>query len=189
MEIHWLVLTGGAGSRLGQDKASTSIEGSTLIERALNILEVVDPASSVSVVGPERSGGPAAAVVSMLPECNAGFIGVFAVDMPLAGAAIKELMVTASESASESTATAAGWVPVDENGRRQWLCALYRREALRDAASGQEWMGRGFYELVGSLPTVEVEVSAGASLIDVDTPADLQRARELIRANLEASDG
>lgn len=175
MEIHWLVLAGGAGSRLGQDKASTSLHGTTLVELAVTTLEDVDPAA-VSIVGPERPGGPAAAVVSVLGECHEEFVGVYAVDMPFAASAVVQVIGSATEEPA-----ADAWVPVDEAGRRQWLCAVYRADALRSAASGREWTDRAFHSLAAPLAVVEVAVPEGTSLLDVDTPADLKRARDLVR--------
>lgn len=184
MDIRWLILTGGAGSRLGQDKASTDLGGSALVERAVRTLADIDPHANVSIVGPDRAGGPAAAVTSTLPDCRSSLLGVYAVDMPFAASAIAQVITSAAQDPD-----ADAWVPVDESGRRQWLCAVYRADALRSAASGREWTDRAFHSLVASLTVVEVMVAESTSLMDVDTPADLERAREMIRENPEATHG
>lgn len=184
VDASWLVLAGGAGSRLGQDKASVDLGGSALVERAVRTLADIDPHANVSIVGPDRAGGPAAAVTSMLPDCRTSLLGVYAVDMPFAASAIARVITSAAEDPE-----ADAWVPVDDGGRRQWLCALYRTEALRSAASGREWIDRAFHSLVASLTVVEVAVMESTSLLDVDTPADLERAREMIREDSEAHDG
>lgn len=175
-DVSWLVLTGGTGSRLGQDKASTELGGIALVERAVRTLADVDPDSDVGIVGPEKAGGPAAAVTSMLADCRTSLLGVYAVDMPFAASAIAQVLASTTKHP-----VADAWVPVDHAGRRQWLCAVYRAQALRNAASGREWTNQAFHSLADSLAVVEVPVAEGTSLLDVDTPADLDRARDLVR--------
>ena len=171
-EIDWLVLTGGRSSRLGRDKASTPIAGKSMLERALATVGQVDPGARVSVLGPEFAGGPAAAVVSALPSCGSEFVGVVAVDMPMMRAALG--VVVDSLEASSSGVDA--WIPVTAQGRRQWLCALYRRESLLRASSDRDFRDRAFHELVSELSVLEVPAPSDVSLLDVDTPEDLERA-------------
>lgn len=170
--IDWLVLTGGAGSRLGQDKASTTIAGRTLLERVRDAITSVDPRGRIHEVGPEFAGGPAGAVAAALAQCQSEFVGVVAVDMPMVGTALAAVVQAIQPAAAGSQA----WIPVTGEGRRQWLCAVYRREPLALIATSQDWTDRPFHRLVEGLACTEVRVVADVSLLDIDTPEDLARA-------------
>ncbi len=125
------------------------------------------------VLGTEYPGGPAAAVVAGLSLCESDVVGVLAVDMPFAHVALAQI-----RDAVRRDPDAEGWIPVDERGRQQWLCAAYSRSALSvSARSRPDWSGEPFGRLVGSLDSIEVPIDHGVSLLDVDTPADLERAR------------
>lgn len=173
--IHWLVLTGGASSRFGKDKASTEFHGRSLADRAVDAVHAVNASAPVLLVGPERAGGPAAAIVSALPEIDADFVGVLAVDMPFAQRALNQVFDVWQEQTSDHLIEA--WVPEDPSGKSQWLCAVYRRTALVRVAEGRgDWHGIAFHALVGNLTTSVVHFRSGVSLLDIDTPDDFQRA-------------
>jgi len=166
------VLTGGASSRLGRDKASTLINGRTMFQRACDAIESVDPGAVPIELGMDFDGGPAAAVVAALPSCKSDFVGVVAVDMPMVRAALAAVI----DSLEASSPKVDAWVPVTAQGRRQWLCGMYRRESLLRASSDRDFRNRAFYELVSELSVLEVAVPSDVSLLDVDTPEDLERA-------------
>ena len=173
--IHWLVLTGGSSSRFGKDKASTEFHGRSLADRAVDAVHAVDGGAPVTLVGPERAGGPAAAIVSMLPELNVDFVGVLAVDMPFAQRALNQVVDVWRTQRSDQLIDA--WVPEDSSGRHQWLCAVYRRAALvRAAEEHDDWDGVAFHALVGDLASSLVHFPSSVSLLDIDTPEDFQRA-------------
>jgi molybdopterin-guanine dinucleotide biosynthesis protein A len=178
--IHWLVLTGGASSRFGRDKAATELDGRSLTDWSLRALLSIDESAPVSIVGSEHPGGPAAAVVSMLPEIDEEFVGVLAVDMPFAQHALAIVIESVQrESNNHGVANhgVAAWVPVDSTGRQQWLCAVYRRQALLDVARTRaDWGGVAFHRLVGDMDTSVVPVPRSVSLLDIDTPEDFARA-------------
>ena len=204
--IRWLVLTGGASTRLGRDKATALLDGSTLAERAIASIESADPAASVTEVGADRPGGPAAAVVAVLPTIQEALVGVLAVDMPFAKQALVALVELVDGDTSDldtsdldtsdldtseidtseiDTSEIEAWVPVGADGRRQWLCAVYRREALVRAMSAGldgslDWNGAPFHRLVGDLTTSLVPIASDVSLLDIDTPQDLERARRVV---------
>lgn len=177
--IHWLVLAGGASSRFGQDKTLADLGGRSLVALAYDAAQSTALAQQVTVVGRERSGGPAAAVVSMVGELDADFVGVLAVDMPFASDALSAITAAVVQDAANSGVDA--WVPVDSNGRMQWLCAVYRRDALRAAAEEiADWNGAPFHRLVAGLATSHVPIASSVSLLDIDTPDDFERARHLV---------
>ncbi len=183
-ELGGIVLTGGAAVRFqGADKASIEIGGATLLEHVLGALaEVPD----VVVVGEELGtsrpvtflredppgGGPAAGLLAGLhgfPRTPRQVV-VLAVDMPLVTTAtVRRLMLSAEED---------GAVLVDDAGKVQYLCAMYRTDALLAAApaAGQE-SGLSMKALVaglilGRVPSVAWEAQ------DVDTWDDLVQMRE-----------
>lgn len=188
-ELGGIVLTGGGAARLGGvDKASIEVAGSTLLERALRALSEIP---DVVVVGDEVStsrpvtflredppgGGPAAGLLAGL----SGFprrprrLVVLAVDMPLVTAATVRRLTRAAEGSQD------GALLLDGDGRRQYLCAVFRTESLLSAApppSGQH--GLPMRRLVGGLRLAEV-VSVGGEAQDVDSGEDLLA----VRARLE----
>ena len=173
--IHWLVLTGGASSRFGQDKASTELLGRTLVDRAVDVVSAVEARGSVTLVGPERAGGPAAAIVSVMPDVDSDYVGILAVDMPFAKPALGAVLEAWRSEGADHHIDA--WVPMDSTGRHQWLCAVYRRSALLQSAGQRpDWEGVAFHALVGQLATSVVRLAASVSLLDIDTPEDFQRA-------------
>jgi len=182
-ELGGIVLTGGGAVRFqGADKASIELAGATLLEHALGALaEVPD----VVVVGDEVAtsrpvtfrredppgGGPAAGLLAGL----AGFprtprlVVVLAVDMPLVTTGtVRRLILAHGED---------GALLVDDDGRLQYLCAIYRTEALLAAAPPlEEQHGLPMRRLVAVLGLAEVPALAGEAQ-DVDTWADLVALR------------
>lgn len=183
-ELGAIVLTGGSAVRFqGADKASMEIAGLTLLEHVLGALaEVPD----VVVVGEEvltsrpvtfvredpPGGGPAAGVLAGL----SGFprpprlLVVLAVDMPMVTTAtVGRLLLSTDED---------GALLVDEDGRRQYLCAIYSGAALALAAPPlEEQPGMSMRSLVAGLRLAEVPALSWEAR-DVDTWADLTELRE-----------
>ena len=179
-----VVLSGGTATRFqGADKASIEVGGSTLLEHVLGALAEV---SEVVVVGEEVPtsrpvsfvredpplGGPAAGLLAGLsgfprpPEV----VVVLAVDLPMVTTGTVRRLV---ERVEED-----GALLVDESGRRQYLCAAYRSQALLAAAPPPEQHhGLPVRELVRGLRLVEVAALPGEAH-DVDTWEDLVAARE-----------
>jgi molybdopterin-guanine dinucleotide biosynthesis protein A len=178
------VLTGGRAIRFdGADKASIEIGGSTMLEHALTALaevpEVVVVGDHVPTSRPvgfiredPAGGGPAAALLAGL----AGFprlprlVVALAVDMPMVSTAtVRRLLLSCGDD---------GALLVDEDGRRQYLCAVYRSEALlRAAPPPEEQPGLALRRLVSGLRLVEIEALPWEAR-DVDTWADLAELRE-----------
>ncbi len=184
IELGGIVLTGGSAVRFqGADKASIEVAGVTLLEHVLGALADVP---DVVVVGDEvitsrpvsfvredpPGGGPAAGLLAGL----AAFprpprqVVVLAVDMPLVTTAtVSRLLLSAADD---------GALLVDDGGRRQYLCALYRCEALTVAAPAlEEQHGLPMRRLVAELRLAEVPALAWEAR-DVDTWDDLTELRE-----------
>ena len=183
-ELGGVVLSGGTAARFqGADKASMEVGGLSLLEHVLGALAEVP---EVVVVGDElvtsrpvtflredpSGGGPAAGLLAGLT----GFprpprlVVVLAVDMPLVTTdTVRRLVEVAVED---------GALLVDDDGRRQYLCAVYRTEALLAAAPPlEEQHGLPVRRLVGDLRLEEVPALAGETR-DVDTWDDLLELRE-----------
>lgn len=186
LELGGIILSGGSAVRVqGADKASMEIGGTTLLERVLAGLEEIP---EVVVVGEEvrtsrpvtfvredpPGGGPAAGLLAGL----AGFsrlprqVVVVAVDMPLVTTAtVRRLMLSAMPD---------GALLVDDDGRRQFLCALYDTAVLTRAAPPPERLhGLPMHRLVGDLRLAEVPALGGEAR-DVDTWEDLTALREYL---------
>ena len=178
------MLTGGSAVRFqGADKASMEIAGVTLLERVLGALaevpEVVvvgEPVITTRPVGFVREdppgGGPAAGLLAGLAAFPRlpRLVAVLAVDMPLVTTAtVARLLLSAEDD---------GAVLVDEGGRRQYLCGVYRTAALMEAAPPvEEQHGLPVHRLVSGLRLAEVPALAWEAR-DVDTWQDLTDMRE-----------
>lgn len=183
-ELGGVVLTGGAAVRFqGADKASIEVGGATLLEHVLGALGEVP---EVVVVGEEKrtsrpvtflredppGGGPAAGLLAGLR----GFprlprlVVVLAVDLPLVTTAtVRRLMLSGEED---------GALLVDDDGRAQYLCALYRTDALLAAAPAYgEEHGLSMRALVAGLILARVPALSWEAR-DVDTWDDLFAMRE-----------
>ena len=183
-ELGGIVLTGCSAVRFqGADKASIELGGATLLEHALGALgevpEVVVVGDRVGTSRPvtflredPTGGGPAAGLLAGL----GGFprpprlVAVLAVDMPMVTTAtVRRLLLAAATD---------GALLVDEDGRRQYLCAVYRSEALLAAAPPlEERHGLPVRRLVGQLELAEVPALAWEAR-DVDSWDDLVALRE-----------
>ncbi len=182
-ELGGIVLTGGDAVRLeGADKASIELAGTTLLEHVLAALaevpEVVVVGEQVPTTRPvtftredPAGGGPAAGLLAGLAAFprTPRLVVVLAVDMPLVTTAtVRRLMLCAEDD---------GALLLDGDGRAQYLCALYRTEALLAAAPGLEQQhGLPMRRLVAGLRLVEVP-ALDWEVRDVDTWEDLMALR------------
>lgn len=179
-----MILTGGASSRFGSDKAQAMFGENSLIE---TLLATLPPEIEIVIVGPEREhtsrevkytqesppgAGPVAAIDAGLLLIGTELVAVIATDMPFASVVLRELSehLPGSEDAT---------IPLDAQGVRQTLCAVYRTDSLRSAlrrlgdAQGQSMRGLTALFTVREL---QLEPSITRILLDVDTPADLEQA-------------
>ena len=134
-DVSAFVLAGGKSTRMGADKAFVEYESRPLLARALDLARSVVP--GVWIVGSKEKfaafapvvedvfrdcgplGGIHAALLGSLTELNL----MLAVDMPFISRAFLQYLVTQARGAPD----AAVIVPRSD-GRRQPLCAIYRRE-------------------------------------------------------------
>jgi molybdenum cofactor guanylyltransferase len=188
-----VVLAGGAGRRLGGvGKPTLTVAGRPMLHR---VLAAVEEASRRIVVGPPElplppgvlltreeppGGGPVAATaagLALVPD-GAGHIALLAADLPLLTAdAIHRLRRAAEVPALD------GAVFVDNDGRPQWLCGVWRVTALRArlAALGDP-AGVPLGTLLGDLRAGYLAATGVGPppWWDCDTGADIRRAEEWV---------
>jgi molybdopterin-guanine dinucleotide biosynthesis protein A len=176
-----VVLCGGAGRRFGSDKTRAPLDGRPLLD---HVLDGLPPAWPVVCVGEPRpttrpvgwcreappGGGPAAALAAALPHVRSDVVVVLGGDMPYAAVPAAQL---ATSLATEPEIAAL--VARDGDGRLQPLLAAYRTAALREAVP-EPAAGTSLMQLLEQLHLRVVPVPEGSTL-DVDTAADLERAR------------
>ena len=176
-----VVLAGGTSRRFGGgDKTAAALGGTTvtgaLVASLAASADQLPGGLRVVVVGPEAGGGPAAALAAGLTGAEPSQVVVaLAGDLPFAGPAVPRLLAALSELPAEVDAA----LGVDPGGRRQYLLAAYRAAPLRRALGADPRPdGAAMRSVVARLRVCEVPVTAREAL-DVDTAADLERARSL----------
>ncbi|MFC5005226.1 molybdenum cofactor guanylyltransferase [Dactylosporangium cerinum] len=204
-ELTAVVLAGGGGTRLGgKDKPMLTVAGVPMLDRVLAALEgagrriVVGPArvglpAGVLTVREEPAGaGPAAATAAALalmpaeapatasPGGLAGkgsdLVGVFAADLPHLTPEAVQVLVSAVDG---GTGRVDGAVFVDERGKRQLLCGVWRGDALRRGVERLgDPVGKSMRAVFGGLVIAEVrwERDGPSPYFDCDTEEDLSRA-------------
>lgn len=194
-DILGVVLAGGAGSRLGRDKASLRwpgpASGATLTQRAAAVLGRV--CGQVVVAGPPvlaRRGletiadhyphrGPLAGVHAGLVRAAGRAVFVLACDLPLVSVELVGHLAGAGRGRRHGA-----WVAADATGA-QPLCGLYAHGCLpvaaRRLAAGQLAM-HGFLAAVGGVEvpvTPELACYRPGLLLNINRPGDLERARRV----------
>lgn len=132
------------------------------------------PESAIEVDA-HYSGGPAHAVIGALRDAGSVIaVGVVAVDMPFVGEALSALIGAWPGCSADAL------VVRSSDGRAQWLCAIYRADALLGAAETMNTAGLGMYQLVAPLSVEFLDIRDAVITMDVDTVADLERAEREI---------
>lgn len=179
-----VVLCGGTSARLGgADKTARRLGDATVLDHLLAGLPQGCP---IVCVGQERPvcrpvtwtqerperGGPVAGVAAGLAALpgDPGVVVVLAGDQPFAGYAVRRLVdaLTLGDPGLDA-------VCATGDDRPQLLLAAYRAAALRRALTGAD-LRRGVYRTMAALRVATLRVPELAAL-DIDTPADLARAR------------
>ena len=167
-----IVLSGGTNKRFGSDKSQALLNEITLLDHVLSFIptDVKTVIVGKDVFEDPPLGGPVAGIARGLQEIDTEFVAVAAVDMPYGSSLFSQLL-----DAIQSDAV----MPVDSDGHKQPLCAIYRRDSLLVALDKLGNLhGQSMRALCDVLIIDEVHVKPSA-LIDIDTPADLIAAHEL----------
>lgn len=179
-----IVLAGGRGSRIGGDKDRVVLDGRTLLDHAVAILHghcrelivaggVTSPRGTRLVRDPPGVAGPLRGLAAALAAARGDCVLVLACDLPLAGPAVAAL----------AAATGTRAIVASAGGRSNPLCARYPR---RTAARAVDVLRRGGESrasvLSDRLGALLLDVPEDV-LVNVNTPADLQRAVALMGAD------
>lgn len=145
------ILAGGKSARMGADKAFVTLDGRTLLARALELARSLAP--GVRIVGDPakfaafapvvedvfRGCGPLAGIHAALRSSQTELNFILAVDVPFVSAALLQYLIARARNSANARATVAqaggGWQP---------LCAVYRRE-FADAA--EQALRAGHYKI------------------------------------------
>lgn len=140
-EIEGFILAGGASSRMGTDKARLRLGQQTFVEKIAGALSSIAARTSVVSSRPESDafGLPVVADVyaqrgalgglhAALAHARADWVAVVSCDLPFV---TKALFVRLASFIREETQAVA---PVQSDGRRQPLCALYARDECLEIA-------------------------------------------------------
>lgn len=177
-ELTGLVLAGGAGRRMGQDKALLVLDGQPLVTRAVGVLSGV--CSEVLVasgdghrlaglglreIADARPGaGPLAGIVAGLAAARHHLVAVIAVDMPAASGAVLQMLADSWEG------EAAVLPRVD--GRLEPLHAVY---AVTCAQALRTMLTQGRYALRDALSALDVAVLDRSAWGTVDASGQFAR--------------
>ena len=184
-----IVLTGGASSRMGVDKASLDTRGGPLALRPVVALQHVcgevvlagRPVEGIEapVVPDTHPGeGPLAGLVSGVAALTSEFAVVVACDMPEVQPALVMLLL---ELLSDAGATAEAAACTDPAGRLEPLPLVVRTSALPQLQEALGTGGRSLREGLAALPTLVVGEAdwrpadpEGTSFENWNRPADIR---------------
>lgn len=176
MALGHLVLAGGGSTRMGTDKAALVRDGSTLLADVVaacgdDDVVVIGPESLAALVSRPVSfaledppgGGPVAGLAAgiALLRADVDVVQVLSCDLPGAVGVVAAL----DAEAWDGTAL----VPVDPDGRPQYLTGRYPRAALAGALGG-DVRNASVRGVLGRIERRGVELPP-ALLCDVDDPA------------------
>ncbi len=180
-----VVLAGGAGRRLGGQKAAALLDGVPLVTRTLAILAAVTetqavvakadtqlPATEHEVwIEPDHPRHPAAGIAHALERADGRAVLCIAVDLPLLDAATLRRLLAADDGHSACVVACV-------DGRLEPLCALWRPAAAGVLAAAD---GRSMRELLTLLRPQEVDVGDPTRFLNVNTPPELAQAEQRLR--------
>jgi molybdopterin-guanine dinucleotide biosynthesis protein A len=191
MDIEGFILAGGASSRMGEDKSLLELGGRSFVGAAAGALGAIAArvrlvssragaeAHGLSVVRDVHAGlGALGGLHAALSACGAEWAAVVACDLPFVTGGL--LARLASLRGGESEAV----VPIQEDGRPQPLCALYRARAclaaVEELIRTDELRPRLLLSRVRARVVAFAELSdlegSGRFFSNVNTPEDYARA-------------
>jgi len=187
------VFAGGASRRLGSDKATALVEGRTLLERAVTLLDGFFPRVVVSagastaistaheVVRDRRPDhGPLAGLEAVLEAASGAPVFVLACDLPLIDErVVRRIVQTAGGDVLAGDPRA--WIASGAE-RVQPLCGVYAADCLGAVRHNLEIARLSMRGLLDRLEVALVDVGDLSSevLLNVNRPEDLARAREAV---------
>lgn len=199
-EVGALILAGGKGTRLGGvNKADLEVGGRTTLERVLDALRQLELSEMVLVSNEDVVASAPGARVILDPEPHAGVLPALlaglealaselaitaACDMPFLSPSVYRLLLAQAEDHDV--------VIPEVDGQLEPMCAVYRRVTC--SAAVRRALAEGDRRMTSFLDRVKVRrVSEGRlrgadpsllGLFNINTPADLERARRLAKGGL-----
>lgn len=178
-----IVLAGGRARRMeGADKPMLEVGGQALLHRVLAAVAAADP---LIAVGPERGEFPGVLWTREDPP-GGGPVAALAAGLALVPSSRDVVAVLAGDLTGVTEQTMRrlraalgdrdGALLVDSAGRRQWLLGVWRRGALRAVLPANP-SGAALRRTLSRLSVVDVLAVGPGETDDVDTHADLERAR------------
>lgn len=196
-----IVLAGGGSQRMGVDKCMLDLGGRTLLQRAIDSLEVVadevvavtrpgrpppplhSPGSLYHAVDSVTDGGPLVGILAGLEATSAPVAVAVACDLPFVRPELLRLLLDRVDAGARFV------VPVYE-GQPQLLCSAWRGDAAPLLRARVEAGDRAVHAMLDALdaelvpPEVWREVDPeGRSFVNVNTPEDLAEARASLGAS------
>ncbi len=168
------VLIGGRSTRLGRSKAALFLDhvvsaANAVFERVVAVQRAGGEAASIETIFDDGGGGPVFGIIAALRHAQARCF-IVATDYPLITSELLRDLRTRFEQSTRPM-----FVPVSR-GVPQTLCAGYAPELLplieRRRAAGK-------LDLRGLLDVAETVDVAGDMLLNVNTPAELEKAEGL----------
>lgn len=201
MDVEGFILVGGASSRMGSNKAQLTFGEQTTVQviaaalgSGADRVRVVGSAADTTAAGFENvpdlqeRWGALGGINAALRACQANWAMIVACDLPLVTPALFARMLDFDRQDFDAL------VPIQPDGRPQPLCAIYRREVCR--ALTEELIGEGEHmprAMLAQVRTRWIDFDELAELpgadnffLNVNTPADYERAREIFE-NRKAS--
>lgn len=194
-EVGAVLLVGGEGRRMGGiAKPLLTLEGRSLWARTVDALvdAGVGPIVAVGPVLGESAdvvwtreepplGGPVAGIAAGLAQITADVVLILAGDLARPDAVVQGLL---AHRADKATPASVDGVVFSADGQPQWLAGRYRTESVRRALDTMETdRNASVHALLGGL-AVEWVVDQEGITADIDSPADLARARQEIEETL-----
>ena len=192
LDVEGFILVGGASSRMGRDKSRLVLNGQPVVDRIASELGAV--VGRIRIVGPQSQHfesvpdvhpqwGPLGGIHAALGAVQSESCIVVACDLPFVTRELFGRLIGRMEKATDAI------IPVQDDGRPQPLCAVYRKRCLSTA---EQTIADGAHTpraLLDRIATRYVEFNqlsdlAGAEhfFFNVNTPANYERATEI--ANL-----
>jgi molybdopterin-guanine dinucleotide biosynthesis protein A len=174
------VLIGGDSSRMGSDKATFEVDGTSMANRVANAAKEAGADEILMVGGPAARAkmldgvwkkdafpgeGPLGGVITALKSASHDAVVVLSCDMPFITPAVISSLVHGLGDAQAS---------VGRTDRLNWLCAAWsKEECLSTLQSVWKRSERAVHRAAVLLDVAEVPVPAVA-VRNVNTPADLE---------------
>ncbi len=191
--LSFLILTGGKSSRFGSDKKDALLNEISLFDRILFDIPIecqvivsgpapMDQIERVRVIEDDvLNMGPVAGIANSIHAISTEYVAIVATDTPF-GIKIIDWLLQFVDG------TAGVYIPVDQDGFTQSLCAIYESNSLKSFLSTLESVeNQSMKSLILGLHSkmINVPIEMARFLTDIDTPEALYLAQEMFKKSPE----